>query len=90
MKTRIFIGSSSEGLSVAQYVKHRLIQADFEAYLWTDDIFKANNSVLETLLKEASLFDFGILVATKDDYTKKREKEFQTPRDNIIFEYGIF
>ncbi|MCU7616601.1 nucleotide-binding protein [Chryseobacterium sp. PBS4-4] len=90
MKTRIFIGSSSEGLDVAQYVKHRLIQADFESYLWTDDIFKANNSVLETLLKEASLFDFGILVATKDDYTKKREKEFQTPRDNIIFEYGIF
>jgi len=90
MKPRIFIGSSGEGLNVATYIKHKLVKVDFEPYLWTDDIFKANNSVLETLLKEASLFDFGILVATKDDYTTKREKEFQTPRDNIIFEFGIF
>ena len=90
MKPRIFIGSSGEGLKVAQYVKHKLKKADFEVYLWTDDIFKANNSVLETLLKEASLFDFGIMVATKDDFTIKRDKEFESARDNVVFEFGLF
>ncbi|WP_187477920.1 STING domain-containing protein [Amniculibacterium sp. G2-70] len=90
MKPRIFIGSSGEGLKVAEYIKHKLQKAEFEVYLWTDDIFKANNSVLETLLKEASLFDFGIMVATKDDFTKKRDKEFETARDNVVFEFGLF
>ena len=51
MKPRIFIGSSGEGLKVAEYIKHKLQKAEFEVYLWTDDIFKANNSVLETLLR---------------------------------------
>ncbi len=90
MKPRIFIGSSGEGLKVAQYIKHKLQKAEFEVFLWTDDIFKANSSVLETLLKEASLFDFGIMVATKDDFTIKRDKEFTTARDNVVFEFGLF
>ena len=68
MKARIFIGSSKEGLAVAAYIKDQL-NSKYECYLWTDDIFKFNESFLFTLLKEASLFDFGILVATKDDFS---------------------
>ncbi len=90
MKPRIFIGSSSEGLKIAEYIKHRLSKEEFDVFIWTDDIFKANNSVLETLLKEASLFDFGLMIATKDDYTTKKDIEFQTPRDNVVFEFGLF
>lgn len=89
METRIFIGSSSEGLSVATEVKNYLSK-DFECYLWTDDIFKYNDNFLETLMKEASLFDFGLMVFTKDDYTTSRLKNFETARDNVIFEYGLF
>jgi len=89
MKTRIFIGSSKEGLDVADYIKSQLI-SEFDCFLWTDDIFKYNISFLDTLLKEASLFDFGILVATKDDYSSIRDKIFETPRDNVIFEFGLF
>lgn len=89
MKTRIFIGSSKEGLEIAEYVKLQL-GTKYECYLWTDDIFKFNESFLYTLLKEASLFDFGILVATKDDLSTIRDKSFDTPRDNVIFEFGLF
>lgn len=89
MKARIFIGSSKEGLEVAEYVKSQL-NSKYECYLWTDNIFRFNESFLYTLLKEASLFDFGILVATKDDYSTVRDKSFETPRDNIIFEFGLF
>lgn len=89
MKTRIFIGSSKEGLEIAEYVKLQL-ETKYECYLWTDDIFKFNESFLYTLLKEASLFDFGILVATKDDSSTIRDKSFATPRDNVIFEFGLF
>lgn len=89
MKPRIFIGSSGEGLDVANHIKSEL-QNDFEVYLWTDDIFKANKSFLDTLLKEAGYFDFGVLVATKDDYSKSRDKSFEVPRDNVVFEFGLF
>ena len=90
MKTRIFIGSSKEGLTVANYIKHKLTEAGFEPYVWTDDIFKANKNTLETLLNEASLFDFGIMVATKDDFVLTRDDIFETVRDNVVFEFGLF
>jgi len=89
MKPRIFIGSSSEGLFIAKEVKE-FFEKDYECYLWSDDIFKYNENFLETLMKEASLFDFGFMIFTKDDYTKSRQQAFDTPRDNVIFEFGLF
>jgi hypothetical protein len=89
MKPKIFIGSSSEGLKIAEKVKV-FFDKEYECYLWSDDIFKYNDNFLETLMKEASLFDFGFLIFTKDDYTKSRLKNFDTPRDNVVFEYGLF
>jgi len=86
---RIFIGSSKEGLEVAEFVKQYL--SDFsECFLWTDDIFKYNKSFFDTLLQESCLFDFGILIATKDDFLESREQLFETPRDNVVFEFGLF
>jgi hypothetical protein len=89
MKPRIFIGSSSEGLEIAKEVKI-FFDKDYECYLWTDGVFKYNENFLDTLMKEASLFDFGFMVFTKDDYTKSRAQNFDTPRDNVVFEYGLF
>lgn len=89
MKSRIFIGSSSEGLYIATEVK-AFFEKDYECYLWSDDIFKYNENFLETLMKEASLFDFGFMIFTKDDYTKSRQQVFETPRDNVVFEFGLF
>lgn len=90
MKTRIFIGSSKEGLEVANYTKKKFFEAGFEPYVWTDNIFENNKNTLETLLNEASLFDFGIMIATKDDFTASRDDIFETVRDNVVFELGLF
>ena len=89
MKPRIFIGSSSEGLSVAKRVKD-FFQNDYDCFLWSDDIFKNNESFLETLVKSASLFDFGFMIFSADDEATIRDNHFETPRDNILFEYGLF
>ena len=89
MKPRIFIGSSSEGLSVAQRVKDYFSE-DYDCYLWTDDVFKNNQSFLETLMKSASLFDFGFMIFSGDDILVSREAKFDSPRDNVLFEYGLF
>lgn len=89
MKPRIFIGSSIEGLFIAKEVKE-FFGKDYECYLWSDDIFKYNENFLDTLMKEASLFDFGFMIFTKDDYTISRQQAFDTPRDNVVFEFGLF
>lgn len=89
MKPRIFIGSSGEGLKIAERIK-RYFSPDYECFLWTDDVFKNNESFLETLVKSASLFDFGFMVFSADDEAFVRNENFETPRDNILFEYGLF
>ncbi len=37
-----------------------------------------------------NLFDYGILIASADDTTFFRKKKVLTPRDNVIFELGLF
>ncbi|MBQ9892293.1 MAG: nucleotide-binding protein [Bacteroidales bacterium] len=89
MKPRIFIGSSIEGLYAAEYIK-QFFSPDYDCVIWNEDVFKFNKSFLETLLNSASLFDFGFLIFTKDDLSLVRDKVFETARDNVLFEYGLF
>ena len=89
MKARIFIGSSTEGLPVAQRIKE-YFEPDYDCYIWNDGIFKYNEGFLETLIKSASLFDFGFMVFAADDVSRIRDKEYITTRDNVLFEYGLF
>lgn len=88
-KLRVFIGSSKEGLPIARQVRESFGD-DFDCHLWTDDVFTSNQGVLQTLLEESGMFDFGLMVMTKDDIVESRGKIFESPRDNIIFEFGIF
>lgn len=89
MKPRIFIGSSTEGLKVAERIK-KYFSPDYECFIWNDGIFQCNESFLDTLVKSASLFDFGFMVFSADDESVVRDENFETPRDNILFEYGLF
>ncbi len=89
MKQRIFIGSSVEGLNIAEKIKD-YFKDSYDCFIWTDDIFQYNEGFLETLVKSASLFDFGFMVFSADDISKIRGKEHETVRDNILFEYGLF
>ena len=91
MKPRIFIGSSSEGLVVAQYIKDFFLESgEYECIIWNEDVFKENENFLETLTKSASLFDFGFMIFTADDVSVIREQTFLSARDNVLFEYGLF
>jgi len=37
-----------------------------------------------------SRFDFAILLLTPDDIVQSRSTELASPRDNVIFELGLF
>jgi Predicted nucleotide-binding protein containing TIR-like domain len=92
MEPRLFIGSSKEGMKYARQIEEKL-DGVARCVKWFDDnVFKPNRGTLDTLVKQAKLSDFALLIATKDDVTANQERGStrNTPRDNVIFEFGLF
>ena len=86
----LFIGSSRESLPVAEAIKDGLASMPFSTYLWTDDIFTASKTNIESLESELERSDFAILVLGPDDKVFSRGKDAEAPRDNVLFELGLF
>ncbi|MEJ5266528.1 MAG: STING domain-containing protein [Bacteroidales bacterium] len=94
IKKKLFIGSSTEELELANVVKS-ILEKDFDVIIWNEKvwdtlIFKINQNFLSDLLKASLQFDFGILIGTNDDKVLFRGKEVMQPRDNVLFELGLF
>jgi hypothetical protein len=88
-KPSVFIGSSSEGLHFAR-ASRSLLNSEAEVTMWNEDFFKLGNTFIETLVYELPRFDFAILILTPDDWITSRETKALSPRDNILFELGLF
>ena len=86
---RLFIGSSAEGLPLAKAIESILFR-DAEVTLWSSGIFGLSEGTLEALVTRLSQFDFAALVLTPDDLTESRATLRQAPRDNVLFELGLF
>ena len=89
MKPSVFIGSSKESLDIARRLKRQLAPA-VNSIIWDEGFFSLNDNTLDVLLKKAALYDAGIILLTKDDKALIRKKRLITPRDNTIFEAGLF
>jgi predicted nucleotide-binding protein len=86
----IFIGSSSEGLSVAKCIQKYLLRHPFVPRIWSDGVFECSKTTIEDLMQITKETDFAVLVLTPDDVTKSRGKNKPSPRDNVVFEMGLF
>ncbi|WP_322403031.1 TIR domain-containing protein [Massilia luteola] len=89
-KIRVFIICSAEALPVARLIHNGLQYDKFDVILWSEGVFKVTNYTLQTLEDEVDQSDFAIAVAHGDDITEVRGTEWPTPRDNVIFELGLF
>ncbi|MBZ5707437.1 MAG: nucleotide-binding protein [Acidobacteriia bacterium] len=89
-KPVLFIGSSSESLAVANAVYGRLERKPLVPRLWSEGVFQASRTSIENLVTLAQEADFAALVLTSDDITVSRGKSKPSPRDNVIFELGLF
>jgi predicted nucleotide-binding protein len=85
----VFIGSSSEGLEFARAIRD-LLEHDAEGVLWNEGFFALGNTFIESLVSSLPTFDFAVLVLTADDLIHSRNDEILGPRDNVIFELGLF
>ncbi len=86
----LFIGSSVEGLAVANQIQMALYHEKIIVKVWTDQIFGASNFAIEDLQEQVKSADFAVLVVTPDDHVVSRKHEHDAPRDNVIFELGLF
>jgi hypothetical protein len=85
----VFVGSSSEGLEFARAVRASL-DADAEVTLWDEGVFELGQTFVESLIRALSRFDFAVVVLTPDDLVHSRSTDVFGPRDNVIFELGLF
>ncbi|WP_380158797.1 TIR domain-containing protein [Kineococcus sp. R86509] len=83
-----FVASSREGLDVATAVAQQLNRV-VECELWTN-AFTLSQTTIDDLARQANLHDFAIIIATADDFGVKRGRQIETPRDNVLFEAGLF
>ena len=88
-KPSVFIGSSTEGLKIAKTIQ-LLLDKVCEVTILSQGVFGLSKGYLEELVSSLEKFDFAILVLTPDDMTISRETESDSPRDNVIFELGLF
>jgi predicted nucleotide-binding protein len=87
-RPKIFLASSGKALQIAKRLKTRLdVIADVIPW-WKG--FAAGGTTLSTLLAHARTCDFAVVLFTPDDKLKKNGKESLAPRDNCIFELGLF
>lgn len=89
-RTKVFIISSVESLEVARIVQNSFAHDNFLPVLWTDGVFRVASYPMQSLIDEVTDSDFAIAIAHGDDTSSIRGKEWPVPRDNVIFELGLF
>lgn len=85
----VFIGSSSEGLDVAEHLQS-VLDDHCEATVWNQGAFGLSGTGIGSLIQAAASYDFAVLVLTSDDLTLRRDTARPTARDNVLFEAGLF
>jgi CRP/FNR family transcriptional regulator, cyclic AMP receptor protein len=86
----LFIGCSTEALPVANEIQAGFKHDRMSAITWTNGVFGPSGTAVESLLKLADSADFAAFVISPDDTVLSRDAQTFAPRDNVIFELGLF
>lgn len=87
---KLFIGCSTEALPLAREMQSLLRYDKLLVEVWTDDVFQPSRYPLEDLQSHVEASDFAALILSPDDKVTSRATERSAPRDNVIFELGLF
>jgi predicted nucleotide-binding protein len=87
----IFVGSSKESLAIVRAIQSELQHDDFIVRPWTSGgVFGASRFPIDDLERQVRTADFAVFVLGPDDVVVSRKKISDAPRDNAIFELGLF
>lgn len=85
---RIFIGSSTEHLGAAEALQI-LLSERAHPRIWRQG-FGLSQGYLEALAAEVDRADYAVMLLGPDDLLTRRGIAGHAPRDNVIFELGLF
>lgn len=87
----LFIGSSVEGLQIAQEIQLGLKHAKIKVRPWSmPGVFGPGGVPVDDLIREVDNSDFAAFIFGPDDKLFSREEVYDAPRDNVVFELGMF
>lgn len=86
----VFVGSSRESLKLAEALRDAIPAAVACVTIWSEHVFGASEATMESLETQLRVADFAVLVAAADDHVESRGVRSVAPRDNVIFEHGLF
>jgi hypothetical protein len=86
---RVFLPSSTEGRTRARDLRSRLPD-DWFVELWDEGTAVPGSTLLDGLLRAGAEVDFAVLVLSADDELRSRGQVCTVPRDNLLFEAGLF
>jgi hypothetical protein len=89
MKPRAFVGSSSEQVDTA-YAIQRNLERSCDVTAWDQGVFQLTSNTLDDLIALLERTNFGIFVFGSNDLTTIRNAQYQSTRDNVVFEFGLF
>ncbi|MFU2486303.1 nucleotide-binding protein [Thauera sp. WH-1] len=96
---QVFVASSSERIDIAVEVAKKLASAGrtagdkgptIAARPWTNGTFSFSRTYIESLEHELDHADFAVVIYVGDDAAQLREQRVNLPRDNVVFELGLF
>lgn len=86
----MFVACASESLPVAKAIQAHFVERDVVVEIWTDNVFKPSKGTLESLEGKLETADFTVAIFSADDKVESRGVEKVAPRDNTVFELGLF
>jgi CRP/FNR family transcriptional regulator, cyclic AMP receptor protein len=90
-KPKIFIASSSRAKQLAEVLASYLEEKKVvSVQRWYKKTFLPGASTLDSLRNQAKECDFIAVLLTEDDVLNKGGQKVRSPRDNCIFELGLF
>jgi hypothetical protein len=89
VKPKVFVGSSQDNEKLAAAIADGLSQ-DAEITIWREGTARLNHVFLQDLIAARSKYDFAIMIWAADDVTESRGQSLAAPRDNVVFECGLF
>jgi len=69
---------------------HSELQSEAECTVWTQGIFGLSQTNIENLKRQVDTSEFAIFVFSPDDAATMRGMLFSVPRDNVVYELGLF
>lgn len=86
----LFVGCSAEAVPVARAIQVAFQYDPVVVKVWTDRVFSPSSFPVQALDQALVDVDFAVLVLSPDDEVVSRGAASPAPRDNVVFELGLF